>query len=156
MRCGALSARKRGIWISTESTSSKTRSGIKIKAGIEGFVEKSNRKPFSWATIESQEQMEKEIKNIYASYPPGVFGIPSGSGPHLSEKRVYKEFVVIAIQPFPRENGQYSTLSGIRKLGDPASQEPFAMSDQEFPTHEAAIKAAFEDCMKKIDAGSAA
>jgi hypothetical protein len=83
--------------------------------------------------IESQEQMEKEIKNIIASYPPGVSGIPSGSGPQLSEKRVYKEFVVIAIQAFPRENGQYSTLSGIRKLGDPASQEPFAMSDQEFP-----------------------
>lgn len=128
---------------------------LKIKAAIERFVEKSNRKPFSWATIESQEQMEKEIKNIIASYPPGVFGVPSSSGPRLTEKRVYNRFV-IAVHAFPRENGQYSTVSGIRKLGDPASQEPFAMSEQEFPTHEAAIKAAFEDCMKKIDAGSAA
>jgi len=30
------------------------------------------------------------------------------------------------------------------------------MSQQEFPTHEAAAKAALEECMKKIDAGFAA
>jgi hypothetical protein len=30
------------------------------------------------------------------------------------------------------------------------------MSEQESPTHEAAAKAALEECMKKIDAGFAA
>jgi len=30
------------------------------------------------------------------------------------------------------------------------------MLEQEFPTHEAAAKAALEECMKKIDAGFAA
>jgi len=47
-------------------------------------------------------------------------------------------------------------MAGIRKADATIPQEPFPMSEQEFPTHEAAAKAALEECMKKIDAGFAA
>jgi len=58
---------------------------------------------------------------------------------------------------FPGFNGQYSTMAGmgIRKADRPISQEPFPMSEQEFPTPEVAAKAALEECMGKIDAGLA-
>ena len=46
-------------------------------------------------------------------------------------------------------------MAGIRKADAPIPQEPFPMSEQEFPTHEAAAKAALEECMKNIDAGFA-
>ena len=52
--------------------------------------------------------------------------------------------------------GRLPTMAGIRKADAPIPQEPFPMSEQEFPTHEAAAKAALEECMKKIDAGFAA
>ena len=52
-----------------------------------------------------------------------------------------------------RRAGQYSTLSGIRKAGAPLPQEPFPLSEAEFPTHEAAVKAALDEGMKKIDGG---
>ena len=41
-------------------------------------------------------------------------------------------------------------MAGIRKADATIPQEPFPMSEQEFPTHEAAAKA-LEECMKKID-----
>jgi len=47
-------------------------------------------------------------------------------------------------------------MAGVRKADAPIPQEPFPMSEQEVPTHEAAAKTALEECMKKIDAGFAA
>ncbi len=55
----------------------------------------------------------------------------------------------------PRLNGLFSTLSGIRKSGAPLPQERFPLADAEFPTCEAAVKAALEECMGKIDTGFA-
>ena len=63
---------------------------------------------------------------------------------------------IIAIYTFPGFHGQYSAMAGIRKADAPIPQEPFPMSEQEFPTHEAATKAALEECMKKINGGFAA
>jgi hypothetical protein len=133
---------------------------LKIKAAIERFVEKSNRKPFSWAMIESQEQMEKEIKNIIASYPPGVFGIPSGSGLQLSEKRVYSVYIRSSsssrFKPSRARTANIQRCPASENWGILHHRNPSLCRTKSFPTHEAAIKAAFEDCMKKTDAGSAA
>ena len=85
-----------------------------------------------------QEQLQEEIRQITASCPPGTFGSMSGGHPAL-ETHQYKGFV-IAIHTFPRLNGLYSTLSGIRKAGAPLPQEPFPLSEAEFPTHEAALR----------------
>jgi len=56
----------------------------------------------------------------------------------------------------PPQPDAYQRLAGVRKAHAPIPQEPFPMSEQEFPTHEAAAKTALEECMKKIDAGFAA
>ena len=123
---------------------------IKAKAAIEKHVALANGKPFTWSTIESREQLQEEIRQIYASCPPGTFGTMSG-GPPTLETHQYKGFA-ISIQAVPRLSGQFSTLSGIRKLGDPIPQEGFPLADAAFPTYEAAIKAALEEAKKKIEA----
>jgi hypothetical protein len=122
---------------------------LKAKAAIEKHVALANGKPFTWSTIESQKQLQEEIKQITASCPPGTFGTIGGA-PAL-ETHQYKGFA-IAINAVPLLNGQFSTLSGIRKLGDPLPQEGFPLADAEFPTYEAAMKAALEEAKKKIDA----
>jgi hypothetical protein len=114
------------------------------------FIARMNRKPFGWETIETQQQMFEELTKLTDSFPPGTVGTAIGGGPDPLEIHQYKGFV-IAIHTIPRLNGQYSTLSGIRKADAPIPQEPFPMSKQEFPTHEAAAKAALEECMGKID-----
>ncbi|HWZ78092.1 MAG TPA: hypothetical protein VNX87_16220 [Candidatus Sulfotelmatobacter sp.] len=121
----------------------------RAKAAIEKHVALGNGKPITWSTIESQEQLQEEIRQIVASCPPGTFGTMGGAPPAL-ETHQYKGFV-IAIHAIPRLNGQYSTLSGIRKLGDPTPQEGFPLSEEEFSTLEAAVKAALEEAKKKID-----
>ncbi len=123
---------------------------LRMRAAVEKHVARFNQKPFSWATIESQEQMQKEIVDITNSCPPGTFGTARNSGPPALERREYKGFV-IAIWAVPLMNGQYSTLSGIRKIGDPITEDGFPLSDVEFPTHEAAVKAALDECRSKID-----
>ena len=125
---------------------------LKAKAAIEKHVALANGNPFTWSTIDSQKQLQEEIQQITASCPPGTFGT-MGGGPPALETHQYKGFA-IAIHAVPRLNGQYSTLSGIRKLGDPLPQEGFPLADAEFPTYEAAIKVALEEAKKKIDAGN--
>lgn len=74
-----------------------------------------------------------------------------GGGPPALKTHQYKGFV-IAIYTIPKLNGQFSTMSGIRKAGAPIPREPFPLSEQEFSTREDAAKAALDECMKKIDA----
>jgi hypothetical protein len=90
------------------------------------------------------------MEKIVASYSPGTLGTASSGGPDPLETRQYKGFV-IAIYAIQKLNGQYSTFSGIRKAGAPLPEEPFPLSEDEFPTHEAAVKAALEESKGKID-----
>jgi hypothetical protein len=122
----------------------------RYKAVAEKFIAQSNQKPLSWARIEAQNRMQEEIKQIAAEYLPGTVGTLVGSNPMLQIHQ-YKGFD-IAIYTFPRLNGQFSTLSGVRKSGAPMTEEGFPLADAEFPTYEAAVKAALEQCKKEIDA----
>lgn len=122
----------------------------RAKAAIERTVAQTNLKPYGWATIESQRQLQEELNAIAASYPGGTVGTCSSGGHDPLEIRQYRGFI-IAIYVFRKLNDQYSTLSGIRKAGAPIPQEPFPMSKDEFPTHEAAVKAALDECRSKID-----
>ena len=117
------------------------------------FIARLNRKPISWETIETQQQMREEITKLAASFPPGTVGA-FASGRDPLEIHEYNGFV-IAIYSIPRTSGQYSTMTGIRKADTPIPQGPFPLSEQEFPTHEAAAKAALDESMKQIDAGLA-
>jgi hypothetical protein len=122
----------------------------RYKAVAEKFIAQFNQKPFSWARIEAQNRMQEEIKQIAASYPPGTVGTLVGGNPALQIHQ-YKGFD-IAIHTVPRLNGQFSTLSGVRKSGAPLTEEGFPLSDAEFSTYEAAVEAALEECKKQIDA----
>jgi hypothetical protein len=44
---------------------------LKMKAAVEKHAARFNQKPVSWATIESQEQMQKEIVDITNSCRAG-------------------------------------------------------------------------------------
>jgi hypothetical protein len=87
--------------------------------------------------------MQEEIKQIAASYPPGTVGTLVGGNPALQIHQ-YKGFD-IAIHTVPRLNGQFSTLSGVRKSGAPLTEEGFPLSDAEFSTYEAAVEAALKN-----------
>jgi hypothetical protein len=123
---------------------------LQYKDIADKFIARMNRRPFGWETIENQQQMVEELTKLTESFPPGTVGTAFASGRDPLEIHQYKGFV-IAIHTIPRLNGKYSTLSGIRKADAPIPQEPFPMSEQEFPTHEAAAKAALEECKRKID-----
>ena len=115
----------------------------RCKVVTEKFIAKFNMKPFSWETIEARNQMREELMKVAASCPPGI-GTCSDGSREPPEIHRYKGFI-IAIYTIQLVNGQYSTVSGIRKAGAPIPQEPLPLSEEKFPTHEAAAKAALEE-----------
>ena len=122
----------------------------RYKAVLEKYIAQFNLKPLSWATIAAQNEMAREITKIAAEYPPGTVGKLVGGHPILQIHQ-YKGFD-IAIHTVPRLNGQFSTLSGVRKSGAPITEEGFPLADAEFSTYEAAVEAALEERKREIDA----
>src|SRR5690348_1632011 len=102
----------------------------KVKALVEKYRTQAIHKPFSWATVDSENQVGEEIRKITAACPPGTIGT-FGVGIPTVEIHQYKGFV-IAIKAVRKPNGHYSTLSGVRKSGTRTPHEAFPLADEEF------------------------
>src|ERR1700756_1505531 len=87
--------------------------------------------------------------------------------PHMTRRVATRKRLILAssIQERIREARRDVERAALKSGGGrmsagwarpPQNRSPSPISEQEFPTHETAAKAALKECMKKIDAGFAA